>query len=441
MKQRKFASVKDTLPGPNSRKYMEMSEKYEAQCMGYQAPLVWDKAAGCLVTDVDGNRYIDWTSGVLVTNVGHCHPTLVRAIQESAAKLLNCYDFPTAARVKLVKKLVESMPDNLDRAFLLSTGSEGIESALRVAKRYTGNYEVISFYGGFHGRTWGGMTAGGLSGIKKKYGPLIPGAIRVPYPYCYRCPLGKDKETCGMACLDFIDTTVRACSTGNLAAVLVEPYQGAAGFVFPPEGWLTKLEQWLRANKLVFILDEVQSSFGRTGKMYALEWENLRPDMVVLGKGIGSGFPLSALVANSKVIGALGKGEMSSTYGGNPVSGDAGLAVFEIFETEKLVERSLKMGEILKQGLLRIQEKCPYLGDVRGRGLVMGLEFVRDKKTKEPAPDITRKVINLAAQKGLLVGSVGVFGNVIRVAPPLVISEEEITESLEIMEEVLTEVH
>lgn len=244
-----------------------------------------------------------------------------------------------------------------------------------------------------------------------------------------------------MACLDFIDTTVRACSTGNLAAVLVEPYQGAAGFVFPPDGWLSKLEQWLRANKLVFILDEVQSSFGRTGKMYALEWENLRPDMVVLGKGIGSGFPLSALVADSKVIGALGKGEMSSTYGGNPVSGDAGLAVFEIFETENLVERSLKMGTMLKQGLLRIQEKCPYLGDVRGRGLVMGLEFVRDKKTREPAPDITRKVINLAAQKGVLVGSVGVFGNVIRVAPPLVISEDEIAESLEIMEEVLTEVH
>jgi 4-aminobutyrate aminotransferase/(S)-3-amino-2-methylpropionate transaminase len=230
---------------------------------------------------------------------------------------------------------------------------------------------------------------------------------------------------------------VRANSTGSLAGVLVEAYLGAGGFIFAPPGWFPRLEQWIRERGLLFALDEVQSSFGRTGKLFAMEWENLTPDLVCLGKGIGSGIPTSAIAARSEVIGVLGSGEMSSTMGGNPVSCAAVIAVIEIMQREQLAQNSLHMGAMMKARLLQMQESCPYIGDVRGRGLVMGVELVKDKATKEPAPDLTRKLIGLAAQNGLLIGSVGIFGNVIRVAPPLVISEAEAHESLDIFEKSL----
>jgi 4-aminobutyrate aminotransferase/(S)-3-amino-2-methylpropionate transaminase len=238
--------------------------------------------------------------------------------------------------------------------------------------------------------------------------------------------------------MDFLDDAVRANSTGSLAGVLAEAYLGAAGFIFPPEGWFPRLEQWLRSRGLLFALDEVQSSFGRTGKFFAMEWEGLTPDLVCIGKGIGSGVPASAVGARSDVIGVLGQGEMSSTMGGNPVSSAAVGAVIDIMRRERLEENALRIGRLMKERLLQMKEKCPYVGDVRGMGLVMGVELVRDKGSKEPAPDLTRKLIDVAAQHGLLIGSVGVFGNVIRVAPPLVINEAEMHESLDIFEKALS---
>jgi 4-aminobutyrate aminotransferase len=429
--------VSSPLPGPQGAALLAEWHQYEANCVGYQAPVVWDHASGCVVTDVDGNVYLDWTSGVLVTNVGHCHPHLVEAVRTQAGRLLNNYECPTPERIQAAKMMVETTPPNLDRTFFMSTGSEVVEAAMRVAKRYTGNYEIISFTGGFHGRTYAAAGAGGLAGPKKQYGPIMPGVIRAVYPYCYRCPLGRSCESCSLECFDLMETLVSASSAGSLAGLLVEPYQGAAGFIFPPPGWLKRLENWAREKGIIFILDEVQSSYGRTGKMYAAEWEGLRPNLMSIGKGIGSGIPVSALMAEAEVISALGPGEMSSTSGGNPVSSAAVIAVLEIFQQEDLIGNSARMGAAMKARLQEMQEKCPYLGDVRGQGLVIGLELVHDKTTKEPAPDLTRRVIDEAAQKGLLVGSVGIFGNVIRVAPPLVISEAEAHESLDIMEEVL----
>jgi 4-aminobutyrate aminotransferase-like enzyme len=410
----------------------------EAQCTGYQAQVAWDHASGVVVTDADGNTFIDWTSGVLVTNVGHCHPDLVKAVQEVSRKLLNNYECLHESRVEAAEKLVSVLPPFLDKCFFLTTGSEAIEAALRIMKRKSGKFEIISFYGAFHGRTYAALSAGGLPGPKKGYGPTIPGSIRVPFPYCYRCPFRADPATCDMLCLDYIEDAVRANSTGSLAGLIVEPYQGAAGFIFPPEGWLTRLEQWLRGRGLLFTLDEVQSSFGRTGKFWAMEWERLTPDLVCIGKGIGSGVPASAIAARGKVIGVLGPGEMSSTMGGNPLASAAVSAVVDIMRRERLEENALRMGALMKSRLLEMKEKSPYVGEVRGMGLVMGVELVKDKKTKEPAPDLTRKLIDLAADLGLLIGSVGVFGNVIRVAPPLVISEAEAYESLDIFEKALS---
>ncbi|HEY3398358.1 MAG TPA: aspartate aminotransferase family protein [Armatimonadota bacterium] len=434
----RITNVSTPLPGPKGAALLAEWHQYEANCVGYQAPVVWDHAQGCVVTDVDGNTYLDWTSGVLVTNVGHCHPHLVEAVRQQAGRLLNNYECPTAERISAAKMMVETTPANLDRTFFMSTGSEATEAAMRVAKRYTGNFEIISFTGGFHGRTYAAAAAGGLAGPKRQYGPIMPGVIKTLYPYCYRCPLGKTCDNCSMECFDLMESLVLASSTGSLAGLIIEPYQGAAGFIFPPEGFLPRLEAWARERGIIFILDEVQSSYGRTGKMYAAEWEDLHPHLMSVGKGIGSGIPVSALMAEAEVIGALQPGEMSSTAGGNPVSSAAVIAVLEIIAKENLVENSRRLGEIMKARLLEIQQKCPYLGDVRGRGLIVGLEFVKDQQTKEPAPELIRQIIDRAAQAGVLCGSVGIYGNVLRVAPPLVITEDELHESLDIMEEVLT---
>jgi 4-aminobutyrate aminotransferase len=432
--QPRAAQVNMPLPGPRSRDLFERWAKVEAQCTGYQAKVVWDQARGVVVQDVDGNSFIDWTSGVLVTNVGHCHPDLVRAVQSAAARLLNNYECLNEPRVEAAERLISVLPPHLDKCFFLSTGSETTEAATRIMKRKTGKFEIVSFYGGFHGRTYAAASAGGLAGPKKGYGPMLPGAIRVPFPYCYRCPFKAKPETCGMLCLDYLDDAVRANSTGSLAGVLVEAYQGAAGFIFAPQGWLKRLEDWARAHELLLALDEVQSSFGRTGKFFAMEWEGLTPDLVCIGKGIGSGVPAAALAARGDVIGVLGAGEMSSTMGGNPVACAAVVAVVNIMNREKLADNAARMGAIMKSRLLEMAERCPYVGDVRGMGLVMGVELVKDKGTREPAPGLTRNLIDIAAQNGLLIGSVGIFGNVIRVAPPLVIAEAEVHESLDIFE-------
>lgn len=433
----RITSVTTPVPGPKSRALIDRWRKAEAATTGYQAPVVWDRAEGVVVQDVDGNRYIDWTSGVLVTNVGHCHPRLREAVHEATDRLLNCYEFPTEYRVRAAEGLVRAAPPHLDTCFFLSTGSEATEAAMRIMKRKTGRFEIIGFHGGFHGRTFAAASAGGMQGPKKGYGPSMPGVIRAPFPYCYRCPFHSEPDRCGTMCLEFLDDIVRADSTGSIAGVITEPYQGASGFVFPPEGWLSQLETWARQRGILFTLDEVQSCFGRTGRMWAMDWEGVTPDIVCLGKGIGSGVPVSALLARSSAMDALGPGEMSSTAGGNPVSSAAVIAVLEIMQTGKLADNALRVGATMKERLLGIMEKCKYLGDVRGRGLVMGLEIVADKRTKQPSPELTRAVIDKCAEGGVLVGSVGLLRNVIRVAPPLVISEAEAEESVEIMESVL----
>ena len=433
----KIAHVQGPLPGPKSAALIERWHKVEANTTGFQAPVVWESAKGVVVDDVDGNRYIDWTSGVLVTNVGHCHPKLVAAVQGAAAKLINNYECPTEPRVKAAEALVAHLPRHLDKCFFLTTGSEATESCLRIMKRKTGRFEIISSYGGFHGRTYAAASAGGLTGPKKGYGPTMAGVIRVPFPYPYRSPVGGGDAGLIDFCMSQLEETVRANSTGSLAGLFTEPYLGAAGFIFPPDGYLAELQTWCRRKGILFGLDEVQSSYGRTGKMWAMEWENLTPDVVSIGKGIGCGIPTAAVAARGDVIDCLGQGEMSSTVGGNPISSAAVTAILEIMDGEKLVDRSLKMGQLMKHRLLEIAEKSRHLGDVRGRGLIMGLELVKDKKTKEPAPDLTRKLICRCAENGLLIGSVGIFGNVIRVAPPLVINEAEAQESLDIMEKSL----
>jgi 4-aminobutyrate aminotransferase-like enzyme len=321
---------------------------------------------------------------------------------------------------------------------MLTTGSDATEAAMRLARLYTGKQEILSFYGGFHGKTYGALSIAGSRGTKGGFGLGVPGTILAPYPYCYRCLYDKQYPDCGLYCLKIFDRILEAESCGDLGSVIVEPYQGAAGFIFPPEGYLKALEGWAKERDLVLIVDEVQSSFGRTGKMYMIEWEDVRPQLLALGKGMGSSLPASAVVGEEKIFASVGKSGLSSTWGGNPLCSTAVLAVFEILENEKLVENCRVVGEILSEGLHNLKGKFKILGDVRGRGLVYGLEFV--KEDKKPAPDLTYNIIYAAAENGLMLGKLGLFGNVIRIAPPLCITEEEVVLGLRILENAMASI-
>ncbi|HEX9970735.1 MAG TPA: aspartate aminotransferase family protein [bacterium] len=430
---------KRTIPGKKSEELIRISKTCEPPCMADQLPVVWDHGEGVWIWDVDGNKYIDFTSGVLVTNIGHSHPYHVQAIQKQAARLMNCYSFPTPERVTLSERLVKLFPPNIDKVFLLTTGAEATEAALRIAKRYTGKHEVLSFYGGFHGRTYGPMSVAGSLGTRRKFGPALPGGIMAPYANCYRCFYDKQFPECDFFCLKQLDRIIDSSSSGDLGAVITEPYQGGAGFIFPPDGWLKALEKWCQQRGLLLIVDEVQSSFGRTGKMFMIEWEDVRPQMICLGKGFGSGMPASALAGESKIFECMRPGEMSSTTGGNPLASAASHAVLDIMEQEKLADNALRVGTYLKNRLQELEKKHLYLGEVRGKGLVMGLEIVADKAAKKPAPELTQQVVFKCGEYGMLLGKVGLFGNVIRIAPPLVIKEHEADIGLEILDKVLTE--
>ncbi len=437
----KIPDIKTELPGPKSLEYLEYSKKYEPRSMSEQVPVVWRRGAGVAVEDVDGNKFLDFTSGVLVTNIGHCHPRYVEEMKKQAEELYNCYDFVTPWRAMLAKKLVEITPENLGKAFILTTGSETIEAAIKLARRYKEGYEIISFHGAFHGRTYGGMSVGGKMGVKRGFGPTIPGTIHVPFPYCYRCAWDKTFPECDYWCFQAIDWAVETQSTGEIAALITEPYQGGAGSIIPPPGYLKRVENWCKEHDVLFILDEVQSSFGRTGYMFALEREGLRPNLLCLGKGIGSGIPLSALVGESKIMNVLEPGSMSSTYGGNPISSRAGLIAIDIIEKENLVENSARVGQHMLNRFKSIEKECKILGDARGQGLVLGLEIVYDKVSKKPASDLTKKIIQECFLRGLLlIAPIGFYGNVIRIAPPLMISQELADKGVDILESVLMDI-
>lgn len=434
---KKNSPASSKVTGPKSAQWLKLSRQFEAGCMSQQAPIVLDHGKGVMLWDVDGKAYYDWTSGVLVTNCGHSHPRMIEAIARQAATLMNVYDFPTPPRLELARRLVGLSPKHLNRCFLVTTGSETTEAALRLAKRYTDRNEIMSFWGGFHGRTLGAMSMGGKASGKKGFGTLMPGVVFSPYAYCYRCPFQMIYPKCDLFCAGWLDHVKKTESTGDIAGLIVEPYQGASGFIVPPKGWLKRVQEWCRSNDVLFILDEVQASFGRTGKMFALEHEHLKPNMLCLGKGIGSGVTTAALMSEERIFACLAPGEMSSTHGGNPLCAAVSLAVLDIFKEEKLEENSATIGRYMLGRFRKMQKACRTLGDVRGQGLVMGLEFVKDKRTKEPAADITVEVINRCVAGGLLVGRVGFYGNVIRVAPPLVITRTEAAKSCDIMEKVL----
>ena len=423
------------LPGPKARAYLEKSKAFEPQSMSDQVPLVWEKAEGCVITDVDGNEFLDWSSGVLVANVGHCHPDYVEEVQDQCGKLFNCYDFLTGVRADLAEKLVQIAPNHLQKAFLVTTGSDATEAAIRMARRAHDGWEILAFHGSFHGRTYGAASAGGSQGVKRGFGPMTPGFLHTPFPYCYRCPFGRNVEDCGYKCLEYIDWTIERESCGELCAVITEAYQGGAGSIIPPPGWYEKLDEWIKSKGLYFIFDEVQSSFGRTGTMFAMEHWDIKPDLVALGKGLGSGVPCSAVLGTSEIMDILPPGSMGSTNGGNPLSSRAALSAIDIIEREGLCDNAARMGGLMRERFAAIAQRHERLGEIRGLGLVWGLEFITDPASKTPDAALCRRITEQAYQRGLcMIAPIGMFGNVLRVAPPLVITEQQAHESLDIFE-------
>jgi 4-aminobutyrate aminotransferase len=446
--------------GAKTLELLELSKKYEPRSMSEHVPVVWKRGERCYIEDVDGNVFLDMTSGVLVANAGHSHPRLVAAMKDQVGKVVNSYDFVNEYRPALAQKLVEITPPNLDKAFILTTGSEATEAAMKMARLYTGRHEIISFQGGFHGRTYGAMSAGGKrSGAATKgFGPFVPGFHQAPFPNAYRPIFGEMTLSCDLKkyprpwvrhsqslqtgntpyCLDYLDWFVETQTESDIAAIIVESYQGGAGSIIPPVEWMQGLSAWCKEYGIVFIADEVQASFGRTGKMFCFEHYGIEPNLVCMGKGISSSVPVAALVGEGAIMDVLGPGTMSSTHGGNALSSRIALENIRIIEDEGLVENAAKMGEICKQRFEELKQKYSFLGDARGLGLAWGLEIIKseDLNAKLPDADKAKAIIRAAWDRGLLmIAPVGHYGNVLRLAPPLVISEKEMNLAIDIIDE------
>jgi 4-aminobutyrate aminotransferase len=430
------------LPGPEARKVLEKDQKFVSQSYTRVYPLVVKSANGVWVEDADSNRFLDFTSGIAVTNTGHCHPKVVEAIHRQAEQLIHMSgsDFYYGLQSDLAAKLSEITPGSKEkRVFFGNSGAEAIEAAFKLARYHTKRSRVLAFLGAFHGRTMGALSLTASKVIHEKgFSPLVPGITHVPYAYCYRCPYHQGPyPICGCACIDWIreDLFKRSIPPEEVAAIFVEPIQGEGGYIIPPPDFHQKLYQLAKEFGILFVADEVQSGMGRTGKMMAIEHWGVVPDIIALAKGLASGMPLGATVAQSEVMDWV-PGSHASTFGGNPISCRAAQATIELLEGG-LIANAARLGEYILNQLKDFQQRFELIGDVRGKGLMIGIELVKDRATKVKAIEERSQVIQACFKRGLLI--LGCGENVIRLIPPLIITRREADLALTILEEVFTE--
>jgi len=402
-------------------------------------PLVVDSASGAMVQDVDGNRFLDFNAGIAVVATGHCHPRVVEAIQKQAARLIHMSgtDFYYDEMVTLAEKLGEIAPgDAARRVSFGNSGAEAVEGCFKLARWSTGRDKIIAFFGAFHGRTMGALSLTARKSVQRAgFGPLVPGVVHAPYPNCYRCPFGQKEETCAVECVKHIEQTLlkTIAPPEETAAIVVEVVQGEGGYVVPPKKFFDELARVARQNGILLVCDEVQSGMGRTGKMWASEHSNLVPDILAVAKGIASGMPLGATVARADLM-TWPPGAHASTFGGNPVCCAAALATIALLE-EGLIENAARMGAHIRSRIDGWPARFPTVGQVRGLGLMIGIEMVRDQQTREKAPQIRDRVVDLAFERGLLV--LGAGENSIRLCPPLVVTRDQCDFAVETLEECL----
>jgi 4-aminobutyrate aminotransferase/(S)-3-amino-2-methylpropionate transaminase len=438
----KKAPAGAAIPGPKSRATFEAESAFIApglQRIAQLSQLTMVEGRGCTLIDADGNEYLDFFAGVAVASLGHSHPRFVAGLVNQIERLA-VGSFTNEPRLALLKLLAELAPGALQRTQLYSGGAEAVEAAIRLAKSYTRKHEIVGFWGGFHGKTGGVM---GLIGDewKQKWGPLAPGTHLVPYADCYRCPFKLRHPECGMFCLDFIRQSLKTTTAGMIAAILVEPMQGTAGNVIPPPEFLPGVAEIARENDALLIADEMITGFGRTGTMFGCEHTETTPDVMTIGKGLGSGFPVTGLISTDEITASLPfakPSSSSSSYGGNPLAATAALTTIETIIDERLVDNAQRVGAVLLQELRLLQEKYEFIGDVRGSGLLIGLDLVKDRSTKEPlASAVSEQIFLGALRRGLLL--MGYFSRV-RINPPLILTEAEARDGVAILDEVFAEV-
>lgn len=427
------------IPGPRSTRIVEEEQRHMSpglQSIALYSGLAMAQGTGCTLIDEDGNRYIDFVAGIGVGSTGHCHPHYVESLKRQIEQL-TFGSFTTEVRAKFLNLLASLTPPGLSRIQLFSGGAEAVEAAFRLAKSATRRYEFIGFWGGFHGKT-GGIL--GLLGddFKKQLGPFMPGLYSSPYADCYRCPWKLTFPDCGLACAEHLRQVIRYETQGEIAAIIVEPVQGTAGNVTPPAGFLQAVQAIAKENGALLIADEMQTGFGRTGLMWGCDHEAVVPDVMTVGKGIGGGFPMSALISTDELTSRkpfANPSGSSSSFGGNPLAAAAGLAALEIILKDDLVNNARRVGAVMLTRLRAMQERYRCIGDVRGRGLLLGLDLVRDRTSKERLPkEVTQALFQECVRRGLIAMC---YGPVIRICPPLVISEETALEGLAILDDAL----
>jgi 4-aminobutyrate aminotransferase/(S)-3-amino-2-methylpropionate transaminase len=408
-------------------------------------PLIISEAKGARVKDITGKQYIDFTGGVGVLNVGHCPDALVEALRDQAGKYIHtCFHLMMyEPYIALAEKLSHIVPGDFPKKTLLAnSGAEAIENGVKVARYFTKRPGVIAFEGGYHGRT---LLALSLTGKVKPYklgfGPFVPGVYRIPYAYCYRCPLGMEYPSCDLRCADYVKEVFRVhAPSQEIAALVVEPVLGEGGIVVPPTEYLERVKGICSEEGIVFIADEVQTGMGRTGKMFACQHFGLAPDVIIVGKSLAGGLPLSAVTGRGEIMDAPHVGGLGGTFSGNPLACRAAMEVIAMIQDNGLTSRAVEIGRRTVDRLKGFQEEFPIIGHIRWLGAMIGLELVRDRRTKEPATKETRHVIKSCYERGLVITRSGAFSNVIRTLMPLVITDEEIDEGLSILEKVLREI-
>ncbi len=403
-------------------------------------PFFAEKAEGAVITDVEGREFIDFAGGIGVVNVGHNHPKVVAAIKAQADKLLHtCFHVAMyEGYVALCEKLTQLTPGNFEkRAVLVNSGAEAVENAVKIARLATGRQGVLAVENGFHGRTLLTMSlTSKVKPYKFRFGPFAPEIYRMPYAYCYRCPLGREYPSCDIGCAEKMrDMFINHVAAENVACLLIEPIAGEGGFLTPPPEYFPRLREICSEFGIVMIVDEVQAGFGRTGTMFAIEHWGVEPDLITMAKSMGGGMPISAVVGKQEIMDEPHAGGLGGTYGGNPVSCASALAVVDIFENDGMLEKSIKLGETLLARFKALQERYPIIGDVRGKGPMLALELVKTPEGKEPATDKTKALAKFCLDNGLILLTCGNYGNVVRTLMPLVITDEQLERGLAILEQ------
>jgi len=433
-------------PGPISRQLAERLARVESPAASAisrgEIPVFWDRSLGANIQDVDGNTYVDMTGGFFVTAAGHSNPRITAAIAHQSEKLMHsmgCIN-PNLPRVELAEKLAEISPGELSVSYLANTGGEAVDMALKTARLYTGKNTVIACQGGFHGKTLASLSVTSKNYFREPWQPLLTGAVHVPYAACYRCPFGKEYPTCHLLCADYVEFVLNSPSSGvaDVAAIILEPVQGLGGVVIPPPEYLQRVEQICQAKDILLVVDEIITGFGRTGRMFGVEHSGIQPDIMVLGKGIASGFPISAAITTSEIASCWGAEQHTSTFLGHPVGCAAALAGIAEIEENGLVTRSAESGQWLLAALKNLQSRHPLIGEVRGQGLMAAVELVTDRASKKPATQAAGVVVQECLKRGLMATlRGGEYSNCLRLAPSFTITQAQLEFAIQVLDQAL----